>query len=106
MTPGFGRRQLPLIERDELPGKRAAVLGVEGAIDVLENYAGLIVVAVVDEVAFIFVARQTVIDRDLGMARADGGSDRTHCRCCGRPGNANRSGRAASPTFGLTIESL
>ena len=68
---GFGRRQLPLIERDELPGKRAAVLWVEGAICVLENYAGLIVVAAVDEVPFIFVARLTVIGRHLGMTRAD-----------------------------------
>ena len=37
----------------------------------LENYAGLIVVAAVDEVPFIFVARLTVIGRHLGMTRAD-----------------------------------
>src|SRR5260370_1495928 len=69
---GFGRGQLPLIEREELPGKRAAVPTVEGAVNVLENYACLIVVPVVDLVALIFVARQTVIDRHLGMARAEG----------------------------------
>src|SRR5271170_2075991 len=68
---GFGRRQLPLIECDELSGKRAAVLGVEGAVYVLENYASLIVVAMVEEVAFIFVAWLTVIDRHLGMPCAD-----------------------------------
>src|SRR5689334_18079392 len=69
---GFRGRQLALVERDEIPGERAAVLGVERAIYVLENYAGLIVVAVVDEVSIVFAARLTVIDRHLGMARANG----------------------------------
>ena len=64
-------RQLPLIKREELAGKRAGVLWIERSVSVLEDNPGLVVITVVDEISFVCPARQTIIHRDLGMAGAN-----------------------------------
>jgi len=64
--------EIALIEWEDFAGGYAVVLGVECAINVVEDDTGLIIVAAVDEIALIFVARLPVIDRDLRMTGANG----------------------------------